>query len=387
LKILIIHTNYLLHGGEDTIVQQEIELLKNKYLVDTLFFQNNKGIIGGLQFLTSIWNVKAARIVKKKLQTFKPDIVHLHNWHFASGPLIIRAIKKMNTPIVYTLHNYRLLCPSSVLLHKNKLFTESIKNDFPWSAVFKKVYRNSFFQTLWLAIITWFHKKIKTWEMVDKYICLAPFSVDLFCESKLYLLKEAFVVKPSFTVKPSDYNLIIKKEDYFLFVGRLSVEKGIYDLINAFKELPYCLKIVGDGPLKEIVLQSQLEYSNIVYLGALSPTNVDKEMQKATALIFPSICLETFGLTIIEAFSNQCSVITSDIGAPPTIVTDGKDGFHYKHGNVSNLQAVIFKWMSFSVQEKQRMRKEAFKTYKSKYTPQKQYDYFETIYNNVLDFK
>lgn len=382
MKVLVIHTKYVHHGGEDTVVQSEIELLKSKYTVEELIFQNKSGIKGGVQFLMSIWNIRKSNIVKNKIKAFQPDVVHLHNWHFATGPLIIRSIKHMKIPIICTLHNYRLLCPSGVLLHNNKLFNSSLQENFPWNAVIKKVYRNSFFQTFWLAFIIWFHKKTKTWLMVDKYIVLAPFAIDLFSKSKLKIPQKIFIEKPNFTSKKENCS-VSKKEAHFLFVGRLSVEKGIHDLIIAFKTLPYTIKIAGDGPLRSFVEQNQLEHSNIKYLGALLPNEVYREMQSANALIFSSIWMEPFGLTIVEAFSNYCTVITSDIGAPPTIVTDGLDGFHYAFGDINSLQAVINKWATLSPTEKQLKRDNAYRTYQTKFSSQRQFLYFDAIYNSI----
>ena len=129
MKILFIHSQYLQFGGEDTVVEQEVKLLNNKHRVETLFFKNTGGLNGFFQFLFSIWNIKNARIVKKKIKEFKPDVVHIHNLHFATGPLIIRTIKKLEVPLVLTIHNYRLLCPSATLMHNNTLYLKSVKKN------------------------------------------------------------------------------------------------------------------------------------------------------------------------------------------------------------------------------------------------------------------
>src|SRR5690606_15791291 len=185
LKILVIHTNYTQRGGEDTVVEQEMELLKNNYVVDFLCFKNNPGIKGLFQFLISIWNIKSSKIVKKKIKDFNPDVIHLHNWHFASGPIIIRTAKKLGVSVVHTLHNYRLICPSGTLFYRDSLFLDSMHKTFPWKAVQKKVYKNSTALTFWLAFIVWFHKMIGTWKMIDKYICLTASSFKLFTSSGL----------------------------------------------------------------------------------------------------------------------------------------------------------------------------------------------------------
>ena len=218
MKVLIIHSHYQLHGGEDVVVEQELELLRQHHDVEILRFQNQGGWKGGVQFLCSIWNIGAARTVNKMIKEFQPDVVHMHNWHFALGPLVFRMINKMGIPIVHTVHNYRLLCPSGILLYQGQLFTDSLRQSFPWSAIKNKVYRSSVIQTFWLAFIVWFHKKIGTWQKIDLFLCLTSFAVKLFQQSNFGISREQFSVKPNF-VEDSDFSY--KKDNYFIFVGRL----------------------------------------------------------------------------------------------------------------------------------------------------------------------
>jgi len=355
-------------------------LLKKNYTVESLFFQNKAGFKGGLQFLTSIWNIKSAKRVQQKIAAFKPDVIHLHNWHFASGPLIIRCINKLGIPIVHTLHNYRLLCPSGILLNKQELFLDSLQQDFPFSAVKNKVYRNSRLQTFWLAFVVWFHKKIGTWQKVGTYICLSQNSLDLFKSSRLGVSKDKFVIKPNFTTKNSELRENIIRDSHFLFIGRLSKEKGIDSLIEAFKNQSLVLKIAGDGPMKEELLQITKKHKNIIYLGALTKKEVEVALQKAAALISPSICFETFGMTIIEAFSYKCAVITSNIGAPSTIVKDGVNGFQFEYGNVASLKMTIKKWTKLPKEKKNKIRNEGYNSYTNLYSQEKQFEYFKNIY-------
>src|SRR5690606_20343351 len=211
------------------------------------------------------WNIKKAKIVKAKIKAFKPDIVHLHNWHFSTGPIIIRTIKKMGVPLVCTLHNYRLLCPSATLINKNNLFLNSLEQNFPWNAINNKVYRNSRILTFWLAFIVWSHKKIKTWDKINCFICLTPSMAKLYKGSKLGITHDRFFIKPHF-VFPSKNNEMIEKGNDFIYVGRLSEEKGIHLLVQAFKHLPYNLKIIGDGPMREMIEKNIFEHKNISYI-------------------------------------------------------------------------------------------------------------------------
>ncbi len=124
-------------GGEDTVVEQELKLLKQYHTVEVVYFQNYSGWKGAIQFLASIWNIYSVKKVREKIIEFKPDLVHIHNWHFALGPLVFREINNLDIPIVHTIHNYRLLCPSGILLNNGLLFTHSLHQKFPYHTVQK----------------------------------------------------------------------------------------------------------------------------------------------------------------------------------------------------------------------------------------------------------
>ncbi|WP_282743015.1 glycosyltransferase [Flavobacterium sp. XS2P24] len=379
----MIHTLYQLHGGEDAVVEQQLELLKQQYTVEVLYFQNQGGYKGALQFLSAIWNRSVAKKIQQKIKEFQPDVVHVHNWHFATGPLLFRMIHGLGIPIVHTVHNYRLLCPSAILLHKGQLFTDSLQQRFPWSAVRLKVYRSSAMQTFWLAFVVWFHKQIGTWKKIDSYICLTPFSVMIFQQSNFGILSNRFAVKPNFTRVP----IILsenEREKHFLFIGRLSEEKGIATLLAAFKESPFVLKIGGDGPFKEQVINATNQFSNITYLGNLSNLEVTDELQKTQALISPSVCYEGMPMTILEAFSTGTPVIASNLGAMTSMILNESNGFLFESGNVNDLKGTILKFDRLSLSEKKQMGKNAFDNYQTAYSPELQLRYFDTIYNTVL---
>jgi glycosyltransferase involved in cell wall biosynthesis len=383
MKILLIHSYYQLQGGEDAVVEQEIELLKQQHLVEILCFQNQGGLAGALQFLGSIWNRSAANTVKKKIQEFQPDVVHIHNWHFAVGPLVFRVIKSLNIPVVHTVHNYRLLCPSAILLCNGQLFTDSLRQSFPWKAVRNKVYRSSLVQTFWLAFVVWFHKKIGTWKKIDSFVCLTPFALTLFQESNFGVPKEQFSVKPNFTVAP-DTKPSTEKQGHFLFVGRLSEEKGIATLLNAFKELSFLLQIAGDGPLINSVVQAANEFTNISYLGNLTNKEVTLALSKTQALIFPSVWYEGMPMTILEALSTGSPILASNLGAMTSLIIDGYNGFHFETGNVDHLKEVVNRFNALSLVEKEQMGTNAYENYKSHYSPELQLSYFDSIYTKVL---
>ena len=378
-KFLIVHTKYQQPGGEDTVVLQELNLLRKQHSVETVYFQNVGGLRGALQFLASIWNFKAAAKMRNHIKCFQPDAIHVHNWHFASGPVIFRVAKKMKIPIVHTLHNYRLLCPSATLLHNNMIFKQSLNQNFPWVAVRKMVYRDSRFQTFWLAFIVWFHKKIGTWKGIDKFICLTPFAKELFLESNLGIEANKFIVKPNFTRNPSKASAI-DRGDHLLFVGRLSKEKGVESLLEAFKGSNFILHLAGDGPLSELVVEAQKKYKNIHYLGALSQFEVNQAMQRAQALIFPSIWFEGMPMTILESFACATPVIASNLGAMQNLIQDQYNGILFNPGDIKDLRSKLELFTGLTEEATYTLQQNAFNTYQKEYSEAKQKEYFKEIY-------
>lgn len=383
MKILLIHTFYGQGGGEDQVFKNECELLSYAADARQLCFNNGgKKIHVLLNFILGPFNVLSLAKFKAAIKADRPDVIHIHNWHFAASPILIRAAKKLKIPVVVTLHNYRLLCPSATLFHNGKLFTESLKEHFPWKAISNKVYRDSWLQTFWLAGITYWHKRLKTWQSVDRYITLNEFSKQLFLKSDLHLKESQIDVKANF-VSDSGYN-VKQRESYYLYVGRLSPEKGLPTLLAAFSNTSYKIRIVGDGPLRKNVEQAAKENENITYLGACSNESIRSLMKSANALIFPSIWFEGMPMTILEAFSTGTFVIGSKLGAMESLIADDYNGYLFTPGDILSLRANIARWESLDALSRSIRSIHARLTYESHYTPENNLDKLLHIYSSTI---
>jgi glycosyltransferase involved in cell wall biosynthesis len=385
MKILIIHTAYRFKGGEDSVVESEKKLLQeNGHDVYSLIFENPANPIKALAlFFITLFNPFSYFSVIKAIKVFQPEVIHVHNWHFAASPSVFRAARKRKIPVIYTLHNFRLLCPSGILFHQRKLFLDSLQQIFPWNAVKKRVYRNSMLQTFWLAFVVWFHHRTGTWNKVDKYIALTAFSKNIFVSSNSTVFSQKISVKPNFIYKNESHE-VKRQSNSFLFIGRLSEEKGIDCLLEAVKVTGLELKIGGNGPLIESIKDISEKYFNIQYLGSLEKAQVQQYMQRCTALIFPSVWYETFGLVVIEAFSQGLPVIASNIGSMSSMVKDGYNGLLFEAGNSADLQAKLIEWQNKSQAEKEIFSKNAYQTYLDNYTPEQNLLQLIAIYNSVI---
>lgn len=385
-RILIIHAHYQDRGGEDVVVEEEVRLLKELNEVEVFTTTNRKGIIGAIQTFLSPWNSFIVHRITKKIKSFQPDVIHIHNLHYSIGPLIIRKIKRLNIPIVMTLHNYRLICPTAVLSSKGEIYLKSLNEDFPWSAVKDKVHNGSWIKTFWLAWTQWLHKKIGTWNLVDQYIVLTEFAKNIFLQSDIKIDEEKIIIKANSTEDLSKVEGIEKtqKTNSFLYLGRLSEEKGVIQLIDGVIDTEFELRIAGDGPLLEQVKEKIKSHPNIQLLGSIEKLRVIEEINKSTALILPSVCYEAMGMSVLESFSLSNVALVCDLGPLKSMVTDGYNGFRFNPNDPKDIQETLSKWLSLDEILKSEMRENARKEFIAKYTNEQNIKSLTDIYHSVI---
>lgn len=385
MKVLVVHTQYKLKGGEDSVVANELKLLRSNGVTTALLNFNNDGNTF-LKLLQLPFNYAAYRKTTKKIKLFRPDVVHVHNLHFSGSAAVVCAIKKFKIPIVMTLHNYRMLCPSGSLYHQNQIFTSSIKGGFPWAAVKKGVYQNSSLITFWVAVSMCLHELLKTWAAVDKFILLGTHSMEIFSGSRIRTYAKNMVVKPNFCdLGPLSGKTLNTASFHYLYVGRLTEEKGLPVLLKAFANNNLPLKIVGTGPLENLVRDYEKKYCNISYLGEQQKENINQLLDQSQALIFPSVWYETFGMVVIEAFSKRVPVITSDLGNMKNMVTHQFNGLRFEAGNSLALSNIVSYYHGLSTEEKEKYRENAFKTYSDSFTPDKNLRQLLKIYHSAIN--
>lgn len=384
MKILVIHNFYKISGGEDVVFQSEVDLLSQYgHEVETLIFTNDHlrgGLSGIFWGALSFYNPCSAKRLRAKIEQFRPALIHVHNIFPVASPSIFYVGAKWGIPVVATLHNYRLICPSSVLLYKGQIYERSIHRIFPLDAVMKGVYRESRLQSALVAGMTGFHKLVGTWTTkVSRFIVPSNFARDMFIKSSLKIPEERLLVKPNFTF---DQGYELEKDDYYLFIGRLSSEKGIETVIEAARITGRDIRIVGDGDLKQLVENAASANPNVSYLGRMERSDVFHMLKKAKALIFPSSCYETFGMTIVEAFSTATPVIVSNIGGHSELVAESENGFRFRVNNAEDLSA---KLLALDDQRCYRtLCINARKTYEDFYTPRKNYQMIMQIYQDAI---
>ncbi len=381
MKILLLHNYYQQPGGEDVVVQQEKAMLEARGHTVDLMTADNSCITGiksqAAVALGSIYSRRSRALLEKKIITAKPDIVHVHNFFPQLSPSVYYACAKAKVPVVQTLHNFRLICPNALLFREGKPCEDCVGRTIAWPGIRNACYRDSHVGTAVLATMLTTHRFLGTWQVVDAYIALSEFA-----RRKLIA---GGVPSSHLFVKPNclapDPGMRAGSGDYALFVGRLSPEKGIKTLLAAWAQLPARrLKIVGDGPLRDVVEQADI--SNVEFIGPQSSEAVMDLIGGAAFLVVPSECYENFPRVIVEAFAKGVPVLGSRIGSMEELIEDGRTGILFRAGDVRDL-ANKAEWLFTHPDEQQRMSAEARREFESKYTAEQNYKQLMQIYGSA----
>jgi glycosyltransferase involved in cell wall biosynthesis len=352
-------------------------------LFDNTQIKSAKDVV--LSGIGSLYNIKSAAIIEKAIRRFKPDVIHVHNFFPLVSPSVFFVAARNHVPIVMSIHNFRLICPSTILYHNGEIYEKSIHKLFPLDAIAKGVYRNSKLQTASTVFMTAFHKLAGTWKnKVDKYITMTEFAKNMFLNSSLNVPADKWVIKPNFTPDPGVGRE--DREEFFLFMGRLTKEKGIETILEATKVFNFTLKIIGDGPLRELVETYAARNPNIIYAGFQQKPYITEELKKCKALLFPSVWYEGFPMTILESFAAGTPVISSKLGAMVEMIDDKSNGLHVKPGDVNDLVEKI-KWLSQDATFAKNLGRQARRDYEEKYSPENNYKQMLQIYQQVIAAK
>jgi len=385
MKILLLHNSYHFRGGEDIAVEQELALLREHGHDVRLLLEHNDSISGTAGAVSAacsaVYSARSRRRVAEELRAFRPDVVHVHNFFPLLSPSVYLACREAGVPVLQTLHNYRLICPGALLFRDGRPCEDCVGRSVPWPGVLHGCYRSSRTGTAAVAAMVGIHAALNTWShAVDAYIALTEFA-----RRKLIaggLPAERFHVKPNFV--DSDPGIGSGDGGYALYVGRLSEEKGIDVLLEAWKllETKIPLVIVGEGPMASKVA-SRARTIGADYRGPLSRHEVAECMRRASLLVFPSVWYEACPLVIAEAFACGVPVVCSRIGSLEEIVQHERTGLHFRSGDPKDLAAKV-ETLWRDQRQLGRMRKEARAEYEAHYNSERNYARLMQIYGLVL---
>jgi glycosyltransferase involved in cell wall biosynthesis len=389
VKVLVVHNYYQQPGGEDATCEQECQLLERSGHQVVFYKRSNKEIEQYTRWqrlrlsADTVWNERSRTEFRALLERERPDVVHAHNTFVVLSPSIFAACEDLGVPVVQTVQNYRLFCPAATFFRDGKICEECLDHGL-LRGVRHGCYHGSRSATAVVALMIAANRRWKTWPAkVGRIIAVTHFSRGKMIEAGLP--EEQVVVKPNFVYPDPGAGSGVR--DYALFVGRLSPEKRVATLIDAWSKLPepIPLKIVGGGPDREALEQqaAQSRLGQVEFLGQIPRPRTIEMIQGARFLVFPSEWYEGFPVTICEAFACGTPVICSRLGAMEEVVADGKTGFHFEPGNTEQLAEKAF-WAWNHPQEMREMGRQARREFESKYTAERNYPILMRIYESVM---
>lgn len=399
--VLIIHNEYRIAGGEDTVAANEEKLLAEHGHRVIVYKRSNKeldnytGIKKLLLPFTSVFSLRSYREVKKLIEDNYVDVVHVHNTLTLVSPSVYYAAFRCNVPVVQTMHNFRLLCPGGSFFMEdegNGHICEQCVSKGLSCAVRNSCYRHSKAQTIVSAAVLKIHRMLGTYKKIN-FICLTEFNrykLLMLNNGRKKIINPARVyVKPNFTYdlaetmgKLSDTHGSISGR-YYVYVGRLEKLKGTELLVDAFAKLPdRKLVIMGNGPLEEILKKRIADngYKNIVMAGRVTGEDYVKFLGGAQAVISSSQCYETFGMSIAESYSLSVPAIAGDIGNIGDIVKEGVTGIHFQYDSPDALIGAVKR---FETMNRDGLAANARRYYEDNLTPQSNYGRLKEIYDDI----
>lgn len=339
MKILVVHNTYIHRGGEEACIDREVAVLRS---ANVQIEEYRAGGTGGLKTITSAalapFGLGQEGKLEALIQKESFDVLHAHNLYPLFSPRVFRAAKRKGIKTVLTLHNYRPLCLNGLFLTPKIEVCQRCKGGAFWHGVVRGCYRKSPLQSLALGTHLNMAKAFQWYWDADRFIAPSRFIRDQFVQAgwpaEKITIQGHFLpdISPDFQPNP---------KPYILYLGRLSEEKGLLWLLNAFSKTQsgLTLKVAGEGPLQRD-LEKYLS-PTIQYEGFVTGGKRDQLLKEASALVLPSRCYENFPLAIIEANQWGTPVIASALGGMTELLSSGKNGWVFPADDLTAFENLL----------------------------------------------
>lgn len=399
MRILLVNKFHYLRGGSEKYYFELAQLLKSKgHTVGFFSMKHEENITTGdaeyfveeidlntgskLKALDVIYSRENKRLMAKALKEFKPDIVHINNFQRQLSASIIDAIKEKNIPIVMTAHDLNPICPASIMLYNGEVCDDCITKGYS-QCIKKKCVKGSTLKSTLGVMEKKYYDIHKVFRKIDCIISPSEFNKNQLVNGKL---KYNEIVALHNFVNESERNDYVLGE-YAFYLGRLSKEKGILNLIEAIGDIPDAkLLIAGDGPERERIEAYISEHKldgRITLLGYQNQDSIHKYITNSRFVVIPSICNENCPYSVLEAMEIGKPIVASRIGGIPELIADGENGYLYKADDINELKEKLTLLLD-NDDKVNRFAQKSRELYESYYSPDSYYNELIKIYNKVM---
>lgn len=404
MKILMVNKFFYIKGGSETYYFSLKRELKNMghsvidfsmkdeknftspysdYFVGNVDYSQKVSLFSKIKMaLNIIYSMEAKKKFEELVIKTKPDIVHLHIFQHQLSPSILDICKKYDIPTVYTAHDLKMICLNYKMMHHGRI-CEECKGGHWYHCLFNKCVKDSFIKSLINTVEGYLHKCKKSYDAIDYIITPSAFYKKKFIEFGINKNRVTHI--PNFLDRPVPYiNTFKTQESYYLYLGRLSEEKGILTLIQAMQAIHSELYIVGSGPLRNKIEKyiSDNHLVNINLLGFKSGQDLIDIVGNAKAVVLPSEWYENGPYSAIEALQLGRPIIGANIGGIPELIN--KNGYLFTSGNVEALQDVLMHFENLDINEYEKMKYVSKTLFEQNYTPQTHMLKIMTLYKKAI---
>lgn len=400
MKILLINNCFFRRGGSEAVFFNTADLLKkhghevvffsyadekNEKTKDREYFIEWGGTLHKIK--NYFYNSDAARKLDEILTIEKPDIAHIHLMWGGINQSIFHVLKKHRVPLVHTAHDYRMVCPAYTFKNGKDEECEACGKNSYYNCIINRCNKGSLIQS---AIMTaemysrqLFHDPIKN---INGFIFVSHFCEQKHIEHNPGFSKSNRVVLYNYTNPQLELDSS-KKEDYVLYYGRLSYEKGITTLIKAMAGMKNIhLKVVGTGPLEKELknLCANEACDNIEFLGYRTGKDLFKYVRDAKYVCVPSEWYENNPMTIVESYSLGTPVIGASIGGIPEIIKEGKTGYCFESRKIEDLKTAISGAMDIPNEKYSKLCENAYEFYQKNFSAESHYKSLMKFYQDTI---
>jgi glycosyltransferase involved in cell wall biosynthesis len=405
MKILFLNNFNYLRGGTEKVLFEEMRLLREAGHEAAVFSRGNEknepAQFGeffpppldtermGLSLASLctacelIYSNSARRGVREVIRQFRPDVAHAHNIYGRLSLSVLDELKSAGVPVVMTLNDLKLLCPSYLML-RNGLVCERCKGKKFHNAVVTRCHKGSYPASFVYALESWINHSLGKYGSVRRFITPSRFLRDKFLEYGWDGGK--FTYLPNF-IDCSQIQGCRPGGEYLLYIGRLSREKGVSTLLKAYRSLerPIPLVVVGEGPEREALQRDVVNAGiQVTFTGYLRGGELNGALNGARGVVIPSECYENAPLSLLEAFAAGKPVLGARIGGIPEMIDEGVNGFLFEPGNAHELAETIHSFLTLSQEIVDGMGFSARSKVKERFTAKRHMEDLLKLYREVI---
>ncbi|MEW6055151.1 MAG: glycosyltransferase family 4 protein [Bdellovibrionota bacterium] len=349
MKVLIVHVPYEHRGGEDVHVDALVQGYR-KIGVTPVLYPEDRNPPGSLllKSLASLAPVDSSPGVEKLWEDTQPAYIHLHNVFPILGPRFFRWAIRRNIPLVMTVHNHRFFCTNGLALRNKKICKDCFTSKVAWRPILHNCngsWKKSIYHSLALTELRLeelYSRAIQRFVAPSPYLQAELVKLGIPKERVIHILNPVFRFETPAVPKTKDAYPSASDHYDVIYAGRLSEEKGIYELIATIRLLPNVrFLIVGDGPERPMVTAAVSELKNLTFLGAVSHETVLDLIGQSRIAVLPSICNETLSTFALEAFFQGKRCVVPALDSTSWLATGDFPGHLAKAGDPQDLARAV----------------------------------------------